>query len=1423
MNNNIYIYRLIMLLILAGISASGVAQSTLYFSEYIEGSSYNKALEIYNSGTDVIDLSEYQIAKDINGNSDFSQLLTLSGTINPGETYVIVNANAGEQLKDYADLVTSSLSMNFNGNDQLQLIHNGTVIDNIGVAGNVKFGENVTLIRNRDLNDHVTNEKWTKLPIDYFYNIGEHAYSGNPEIIISEYQEGSGYNKSIEIYNGNESYCSYRDIVIQTDVNGSNNFKNSFYPEKDGCLIINKTLLIRNVRANTEVKGALLTNVRALQFNGNDQVRILYKGREIDRIGHTTPGQNFAKDIVLRRKSGIKTGYPGYRNYNTTQWDTESMDVISGLGTYLTDNRPVEFTEQENYVVTYVPKKPFTALDTDNINVNDVAVAVSYVDGLGRPIQSVNVKASASGNDIVQHAEYDSIGRETHKYLPYVKSVNPGMFDRKAMENQNAYYMSDQVQETTTTPYAVTIFDNTPLNRVDKQGAPGEDWQPVAGNSNDHTVKTVYRTNKMWDALRFEFDQQTGEISCNSYYATDVLTVTEVTDENNKSVTIEYKNFKGQIVLKSSKLSDSEYAQTYYVYDNFGLLRAVITPKAVKNMFSSGWINNIPFSNDIIKELCYYYNYDERKRMIMKQLPGAEPVYMVYDKRDRLVITQDGEQRKNHKWLYTKYDHINRPVQTGVYTADSDLNQQQMRELVEANSNMFEACTNGVYSNNCFPQSNTTLYTETIYDRYYPSLFTDVAFNTNAEVDSYSGTYNTEVKGQVTYTKVRVLDVSENRVNDTWSYTASYYDDKYRNIQSVSKTVIPGGKTFTEITGTNYNFTGRVENTIYTHNLKGKDSIAVKHRNEYDHADRLLRTYQELEGDVVKSEIRYASFEYDELGQMIKKELNGSEINTNYNYNIRGWLKQIENTGSNGDNLFSMNLYYNKANVGSENQYNGNINGIIWRNVDGTQERYAYTYDILNRLTEAKYGGIVYNGYNTNYSYDINGNITTLNRSMIINNSTVGIDVLRYAYINNELSNRLYTVTDAGTTEGFKQGSGNYLYDDNGNMTVDPNKGLSDIKYNNLNLPYSITKGADKIGYIYDVTGRKLANKLSGKTKYYLGNFVYTDDKLDYMICSEGLLNINATTKDSNYEFHLKDHLGNTRVTVNETNDITQTSNYYPFGLTFAQSGSSTNKYLYNGKEKQEETDWLDYGARMYDASLARFTTQDPLLEEFDSWTPYHYVHNNPILLIDSEGMSATHYIDCVTNETIVKTEDDFNGIIVVHGEHREDFIRIIELASDDMINSPAFNTVWREKFGAAVSNNETTALEYYRQLTDEDKAREEFFNNPTGDNLWKLAYTRFFNQFTNLANYNWKSGPKPFNIKPKIKPKIKAKALPAKTKQSTVKKQAKKRKKENAGIKKTNKKRTASAKKWTDIINSGVVNTTKTVSNTSKKKEEKR
>jgi RHS repeat-associated protein len=1233
MKQTIYI---ILLCLLSGLALQteviAAEPPQLFFSEYIEGSGHNKALEIYNAGTTAVNLSAYTIKKDVNGNGLFNDGFRLEGVLAPQSTFVVVNSEASSALISKSDMQTNNICMTFNGNDMLKLYHNGVAIDSIGSRGGSNFGKDVTLVNSRGLDQDIKG-RWLKLPKNYAGQLGVHDITVQPKLIISEYQEGNGYNKSIEITNLGIANCDISNIVIQRDYNGDNDFLYSYTPEKSGVLEIDGTIVIRNSKATGNRDEFITTNCEVLNFNGNDQIRVLYRGIETDRLGSAEPG-NFAKDKLLTRKSDVVQGLPGHRDYYGSEWiEQPDINSILTLGVHAEkaaiDFQPVMFSRDKNYIASYVPKTAIKSLNKDGADPSKVSVNVAYVDGLGLTIQKSSVAASVSGKDIVVPVEYDSLGREAKKYLPYVSSKGNGSIDREQFKSQKNFYLdSDLVQEVTNFPFSETRFDRSPLNRVTKQGAPGADWQPQ-DNDNDHTVKYGYGSNEAEEVYKFTVDLNNNKLICNEYYKESTLFISTVEDENNKGLTIEYKNRLGQVVLKRSILSGSEDADTYYVYDYYGLLRYVLSPKATKQINDAFTNSNpdieISSTDSFIKDLCYYYSYDNSERVITKQLPGAEPVYMVYNKYNRLVLTQDGEQRKNNRWLYTKYDGFHRPVQTGMYNADTDISQQDMQSEVEANSNVFEVCNNGVYTNNSFPQNNTVLYTETIYDEYYPAKFTTLAFDSRYDIDSYSGSYNTLVKGLVTYTKVRVLDASENRSNDKWSVSVNYYDNKFRNIQTISRDTVPGGKIFTDITGSNYSFTGRVENTIYVHQLNGKDAIIVKQRNEYDHADRLLRTYQKLEGAITKSEILYASFEYDELGQMIKKRLNNKAIDTEYSYNIRGWLKELNNTKSDGSNLYSMNLHYNNtvAGVDTEAQYNGNISAISWNNSDKAEQRYGFIYDNLNRLTTADYAGTKTDAYNTAYSYDINGNILTLERSMVnITTSFIeSMDNLTYRY---NSGNQLTTVTDAGTTEGFKQGSGDYLYDANGNMTVDPNKGLSDIRYNNLNLPYSITKGANKINYIYDVTGRKLANKLSGKTKYYFGNFVYTDDKLEYMICSDGLLNINGST--TNYEFHLKDHLGNTRVAVNETNDITQESNYYPFGLTFAQSGSSTNKYLYNGKEKQEETEWLDYGARMYTPELGRWFNVDPLAEEYLSQSTYHFSGNNPLKYVDNNGKDYAIY-----------------------------------------------------------------------------------------------------------------------------------------------------------------------------------------------------
>jgi len=133
---------------------------------------------------------------------------------------------------------------------------------------------------------------------------------------------------------------------------------------------------------------------------------------------------------------------------------------------------------------------------------------------------------------------------------------------------------------------------------------------------------------------------------------------------------------------------------------------------------------------------------------------------------------------------------------------------------------------------------------------------------------------------------------------------------------------------------------------------------------------------------------------------------------------------------------------------------------------------------------------------------------------------------------------------------------------------------------------------------------------------------VYENGVLKYVLNEEGKL------EETGYKYLIKDHLGNVRMTVGEGGAAaSELNHYYPFGMrmmAMSETKPDTDqKYRYNGKELQEETEWLDYGWRMYNAALGRFHTQDRYAEDFSSWSPYHSANNNPILNIDIMGDST--------------------------------------------------------------------------------------------------------------------------------------------------------------------------------------------------------
>ncbi len=544
-------------------------------------------------------------------------------------------------------------------------------------------------------------------------------------------------------------------------------------------------------------------------------------------------------------------------------------------------------TTTENYIKSISYQ---VATQTENVADDEKIETITYYDDLGRAKQSIAQRAGGNREDLVTPVFYDDLGRQLKEYLPSPVVSNNGNYITNPLTGLTSYYLSNFSEDSSggqINPYSEKAFESSPLNRVLEQGAPGMDWEVDTASDTDHTIKYHYQTNHATEVKRYSVSFTGGnttlpQLVYEGYYSINQLKKGVTKDENWHpadgiyGITYEFTNKLGQVILKRTSVEDPtrapqdpNYHDTYYVYDDYGNLTYVIPPLVeTSNGVDTNELNNI----------CYQYKYDGRNRLIEKKIPGKGWEYIIYDKLDRPILTQDQNLKSENTWLFTKYDAFGRVAYTGTFGGVGT--RESFQNLVNGLTVFYEQRTTSpttvgdiaLYytANQAYPFSPLEVLTVNYYDDYIDTVTDMGAMNLPASV--FGETVSNATKGLPTVSRIRVLDDSTN----DWIISLTGYDDKGQVIytRSVNEYLDTNDVVMSQL-----DFTGKPLETTTIHSKTGHDAITTKDYFTYDHMGRLAKHMQRI--DDAPTQL-IAHNEYDELAQLTAKKVGGELFKNGY-------------------------------------------------------------------------------------------------------------------------------------------------------------------------------------------------------------------------------------------------------------------------------------------------------------------------------------------------------------------------------------------------------------------------------------------------------------------------------------------------------------------------------------------------------------
>jgi RHS repeat-associated protein len=772
----------------------------------------------------------------------------------------------------------------------------------------------------------------------------------------------------------------------------------------------------------------------------------------------------------------------------------------------------------------------------DQLPIGQKMQTTTYSDGMGRPLQTIDVgvatpdpaQPDGAWGDLVKFSEYDNYFRQPKKYLPYTTTAQPGAIKADPIAGVNQYYAAKNSE---TAPFIGISFENTPLSRETIVNSPGASW------TNSHGKVLSYLLNDETENVQiFTITTNGGDIPVSQgAYPSNTLYKTVHTDENNKQNVV-YTDMEGRVILTKEQIDDNPstahngWKCIYNIYDDFGRLRCTIQADGVKWLDGHFWSFASNDGMQVLSQYCFRYEYDEKGRGILKKSPGVDELYLIYDKRDRLIFNQDGNQRAKpvKEWSATLYDDLDRVVLTGLYETSKTRSQLQtdidnstvlstisvpsqvptdLIESVRVTSVTTYVAANSIEFDPGFetldgdeletlldPNASGGSESLTVYNNPVPSSaiadpnqFLPLTFLYYDNYDfpgakEFDNGYNNGLAYPFTDPNIvpivatqRTLGLKTGakvRVLGTNNFlsSTSFYDDRATVVQKISDNILSG----VDIATFQYHFDGRIVSSDERHSAAGTSysNFDILTRYIFDKIGRLTSLQKKVGGNDFKT---ISAFDFDDMGRIQKKHLDPG-----YAGSGKSELESLAYTYNMVGKLCGINKDYALKTAGKYDKW-GNFFGqyLGFDNRDGV---------FTNSRLDGKIAGAIWNSQGDDaqrkyeFSYDNVGRLT----NAVFNQKQALSDSWSNSQIDFSVSGH----------------NGRIEYDLNGNIQYMLHKGVAagtqtpsivdDLQYTYANLSNRLTSVTD-FGNLGSVNGT-LGDFKDGTNSASVDDYVYDND-----------------------------------------------------------------------------------------------------------------------------------------------------------------------------------------------------------------------------------------------------------------------------------------------------------------------------------------